>query len=49
MLHMEKCDKCGIEIELERQCMHGYEFCAAGNKTVPIGLLRTAFFYVYAE
>ena len=43
---MKKCEKCGIEIELEHQCMYSYEFCAAGNKGMLIGLLTTAFFYM---
>ena len=43
---MEKCEKSGVEIELEHQCMYSYEFSTAGNKEISIGLLKTAFFYM---
>ena len=40
---MEKCEKRGIEIELEHQYICSYEFHTADNKGISIGLLRTAF------
>ena len=35
-------ENCGIEIELKHQCMYSYEFCAAGNKAISIGLRTLA-------
>ena len=32
-------EKCGVEIELECQCVYRYEFRAAGNEGIPIGFL----------
>ena len=32
---------------MERQWMYSYELLTAGNKGIPIGLLRTAFFYTW--
>ena len=45
-LYMDKCEKYGVEIELECLCMYSYRIHTESNKGIPIGLLRTAFFYM---
>lgn len=36
---MERYKKCGVEIEIECECVYSYKFCTASNKGIPIGLL----------
>ena len=49
MLHIEKCEKCGIEIKLQCHCMCNYKFYTAANTGISIGLLRTKIFYVQSN